>query len=347
MWRGLLHPGTNVTVWLVFVVSAMTIVFAGTKLSRYGDQIAEFTGLGRLWIGVVLMSAATSLPEVFTTVSAGWLDAPDIAAGDLFGAGLSNMLTLGLIDLLHRQKRVWQQAALEHTLTAALAMVLTGLAAFFVLLQVNVTHVGIGLGSLILFILYVLGMRLVFRQEDVKRRQREQEALVEGITKKHDTGTIRRDDLRRAVIGFSVAALLLLMAAPFLAWSAERIAEETGTTATFIGTSLVAITTSLPELVTSIASVRLGAFDLAVGNLFGSNAFNMAAFFFADVAYRGGGLLSNVSSTHVLTALWSILMMNIGLMGIIYRAEKRFMLIEPDSLLMIVAYVLGLWLLFR
>ena len=61
-----------------------------------------------MWIGVVLMSTATSLPEVFTTVSAAWLDAPDLAAGDLFGAGMSNMLTLGLIDLMHRQKRVWR-----------------------------------------------------------------------------------------------------------------------------------------------------------------------------------------------------------------------------------------------
>ena len=104
---------------------------------------------------------------------------------------------------------------------------------------------------------------------------------------------------------------------------------------------------SLPELVTAVASVRLGAFDLAVGNLFGINAFNMAAFLFADLAYREGDLLSNLSSVHALTALWSILMMNIGLMGIIYRAEKRFILIEPDSLLMIVSYIVGLWLLFR
>lgn len=332
--------------WSVFVLSAGVIVLAGTALSRYGDQIAEFTGLGRLWIGVVLMAAATSLPEVFTTMSAGWLDAPDLAAGDLFGAGLSNMLTLGLIDLLHRQKRVWRQAALEHTLTAALAMALTGLAAFFVLLRVNVAHLGIGLGSLTLLLLYVLGMRLVFRQEDVKRREREQEAVVAGMADSR-AGGARRVESRRAVIGFSMAALVLLVAAPFLAWSAGRIADETGTSATFIGTSLVAITTSLPELVTSIAAVRLGAFDLAVGNLFGSNAFNMAAFLFADVAYRGGALLSSVSSSHALTALWSILMMNIGLMGIIYRAEQRFLLIEPDSLLMIVAYLLGFWLLFR
>ncbi len=334
-------------IWLMFGCSAAVIVVAGTKLSQDGDRIAELTGLGRLWIGVVLMAAATSLPEVFTTMSAGWLDAPDLAAGDLFGAGLSNMLTLGLIDLLHRQKRVWQQAALEHTLTAALAMVLTGLAAFLILLRAEVTHIGIGLGSLTLLILYVLGIRLVFRQEDMKRRQRKQDALAQGIAEKRDAGATRRDELRRSIIGFSAGALVLLIAAPFLAWSAGRIAEETGATATFIGTSLVAITTSLPELVVSISAVRLGAFDLAVGNLFGSNAFNMAAFFFADLTYRGGGLLGSVASTHALTALWSILMMNLGLIGIIYRAEKRFMLIEPDSLLMIVAYVLGLWLLFR
>jgi len=337
----------NLMPWLLFVVSAGAIVFAGTKLSRYGDQIAELTGLGRLWIGVVLMAAATSLPEVFTTMSASWIDAPDLAAGNLFGAGMSNMLTLGLIDLLYRRKQVWQQAALGHTLTASLAMVLTGLAAFFVLLRIEVVQLGVGLESLILLTLYVFGMRLVFRQEDMARRQLEHKAVVEGIAEERGIDGSRRDELRHAVKGFSIGALVLLIAAPILAWSAEQIAEESGITATFIGTSLVAITTSLPELVVSISAVRLGAFDLAVGNLFGSNAFNMAAFFFADVAYQGEGLLSTVSSTHALTALWSIVMMNIGLMGIIYRAERRFMLIEPDSLLMIVAYLLGLWLLFN
>jgi cation:H+ antiporter len=108
----------------------------------------------------------------------------------------------------------------------------------------------------------------------------------------------------------------------------------------------VAIATSLPELVTSFAAVRLGAFDLAVGNLFGSNAFNMAVLFFVDVAYQKGPLLSVVSPMHAMAALWGILLMNIGLMGIIYRAEKRFFLIEPDSFLMIVGYVIGMWLLF-
>ena len=79
------------TAWLILAGSAVVIVYAGTKLSRYGDDIADLTGLGRLWIGVVLMAAATSLPELFTTVSAAWIDAPDLAAGDLLGAGMANM----------------------------------------------------------------------------------------------------------------------------------------------------------------------------------------------------------------------------------------------------------------
>lgn len=94
--------------WAIFLLSAAVIVYAGTKLSRYGDQIADLTGLGGLWIGVVLMASATSLPEIFTDVSAALMHAPDLAAGDLFGSNMANMLILGIIDLMHRQKRVWQ-----------------------------------------------------------------------------------------------------------------------------------------------------------------------------------------------------------------------------------------------
>ncbi|MDE3118607.1 MAG: hypothetical protein KGL03_06270, partial [Nitrospirota bacterium] len=67
----------------------------------------------------------------------------------------------------------------------------------------------------------------------------------------------------------------------------------------------------------------------------------------ADAAYRQGPLLASIETTHVATALLSILLMSVGLMGIIYRAEKRFLLIEPDSVLMIVGYLSGMWLLFR
>jgi cation:H+ antiporter len=67
---------------------------------------------------------------------------------------------------------------------------------------------------------------------------------------------------------------------------------------------------------------------------------------FADAAYRHRPLLSTVTGAHAVTALVSILLMTVGLMGIIYRAEKRFLLIEPDSLLLIIGYGIGMWLVF-
>ena len=336
--------GVPVMTWMTFFLSAAVIVVAGAKLSQYGDQIAEHTGLGGLWIGVVLMAAATSLPEVLTDISAALLGTPDLAVGDLFGSNMANMLILGIIDLFHRQKRVWQQATYEHTLTAALAMTLTGLAGLFVVLRLDVALWGVGADSLIIAVIYVLGMRVVYRQEDVRRRQKERERIVEAEEERKTAA--RSVGLRRAGIGFAAATLAIVVAAPSLAASAKEIAKVTGIGATFIGASLVAVTTSLPELVTSLAAVRLGAFDLAVGNLYGSNAFNMSVLFFTDVAYRPGPLLRAVSSTHAVTALVGILLMNIGLMGIIYRAEKRFLLIEPDSFLMIVGYSLGMWVVF-
>ena len=332
--------------WLIFLGSAVVIVYAGTKLSQYGDQIAEKTGLGGLWVGVLLMAGATSLPEVFTTVSASLLDAPNLAVGDLLGAVMTNMLTLGAVDLYYRRKRVWQRVAFEHALVASLAITLTGITGFFVLLDTDVTLWGVGVGSLVLAVIYVLGMRLVFLQEDLKRRERERESVIHAEEGKRSASG-SPPGLRRASMGFAAAALAILVAAPLLADSAVKIAEATGISTTFIGTSLVAITTSLPELVTTFAAVRLGAFDLAVGNLFGSNAFNMCVMFFADVAYRPGSLLNAVNNTHAVTALVGILLMNVGLMGIIYRAKKRFPLIEPGGVLIVVGYLLGMWMLFR
>jgi cation:H+ antiporter len=301
--------------------------------------------LGGLWIGVVLLAAATSLPEVLTTVSAAVLQAPDLAAGDLFGAVMSNMLTLGVIDLLHRQQRVWQHAAYEHTLTAALAITLTSVAGLFTLLKLDLALWGVGLDSAVIATTYVLGMRVVYCQEEVRRRERERERLVEAGERaglpSGPTG------LRRAGVGFAAAALAIVGAAPMLASAAQQIAELTGIGTTFIGTFLVAVTTPLPELVTSLAAVRLRAFDLAVGNLFGSNAVNMSIFFLTDVAYRPGPILSAISGTHAVTAFLGILLMNIGLMGILYRAERRFLLVEPDSLLMILGYGLGMWVVFE
>lgn len=236
------------------------IVVAGTKLSQRGDQIAELTGLGGLWIGVVLMAGATSRPELLTTVTAALLQAPNLAAGNLFGAVMSNMLTLGTVDLLHRQKRVWQQAAYEQSLTAALAM---GLPPWLVALY-PATH---GSGTVGRWTGYHRDRSCLYSRNASRipprrccPRQQERERIVEAMEKGDITPVIRSATLKRASIGFALATLAIVVAAPYLAASAKAIADLTGIGTTFIGTSLVAITTSLPELVTSLAAIRFGAF---------------------------------------------------------------------------------------
>lgn len=234
----------------------------------------------------------------------------------------------------------------EQTLIAGLAIALTGLAGLLILARQPLPLWHVGLGTVAIAVIYVLGMRVVFRQDNRRRRAQPLERVVEAedAASNHP---VAAGALKQAIRGFALAALGILVAVPVLAESAKDLAEATGISTTFIGTSLVAITTTLPELVTTFAAVRLGAFDLAVGNLFGSNAFNMVILLPADLAYRKGPLLAAVDPTHAVTAFVSILLMSVGVMGISYRAEKRFMLIEPDGLLMILGYGLGMWLLFR
>jgi cation:H+ antiporter len=319
----------------VFLAAGALVVVAGTALARYADAIADLSGLGRLWIGSVLLAGATSLPELGTDIPAVRLGVPDLAAGDLFGSSMANMLILAMIDLWPARRRVLRNATLDHALAACLAIVLTALAAFLVLSRPKFAILGVNPGSALLLVLYVGGTRAVYRHT------RRGEALKAAEV----TPVPPRLTLRKASIRFGGAAVAVLVAAPVFAWSARGLAAVTGLGDTFMGTWLVGLTTSLPELTACIAAVRLGAFDLAVGNLFGSNAFNMALFFALDLV-QPGSLFAALDPNHALSALFGIVLTGLGLAAIVYRAERRYALLEPDSALMLLAYLLGLWILF-
>ncbi len=320
---------------LAFLASGAVVVIAGIALARYADAIAEATGLGRLWIGSVLLAAATSLPELTTDVAAVRLHAADLAVGDLFGSSLANMLILALIDLLPPRRQVLRQAAFDHALAACLAISLHAFAGLLVVIRPEFTLLGVGAGSLLLPVVYIVGMRAVYRHS--------MRAPTAAPPASKSTAAVT---LRRAIVAFAAAALGVFAAAPAFAWSAKGIAEITGLGTTFVGTWLVGFSTSLPELVSCLAAVRMGAFDLAVGNLFGSNAFNMAIFLVLDLAAPGTSLFAVLNPHHALTALVAIALMGLGLAAIVYRAERRFAMIEPNSAVMVVAYALGLWLLY-
>lgn len=326
-------------VWLRFVVSAVLLILAGTKLAQFGDEIAQKTRLTGFWIGAVLLALATSLPELVADVSAGAIGAVNLAVGDILGSGMANMLILAIIDLIYirryRKPAVLRKVALSHAFTATLAILLTALVTVFIYLKLNVQILRIGFDTVILAVIYFSGVWFLFREQ--------QRAVIaipapSGPPEKKPA----RQPLAPTLIGFALGGVVVLIAAPFMVQSAERIASWTGLGQTFFGTLFMAAVTSFPELVVSVSAIRIGAFDLAVGNLFGSNAANVAILFATDAAFRGGPLLSHVSAAHAVTGLFLILMMAVGLAGILFRAGRRYPLLIPDSILIIVFYVLGM-----
>ena len=314
-----------------FVISAVVIIGAGTALTQFADIISEKTKLGRLLVGSILLAGATSLPELSVDLSAVRMGLPNLAVGDLMGSSLFNLLILAVLDLTrYSYGRMLSQVSAAHALSASTSIALTAVAALFIYLGPKLggmNILGAGPGSIALLIAYLAGIRLIYfgQKVSIEQAEKEQPNLIPGVQKW---------SLRGAIVGYVVSVGFIVVAAPFLARAADELATKSGLGGTFFGTTFVALCTSLPELVATLAAVRMKAFDLAIGNIFGSNCFNMALLFPLDLFYEGS-LLASVSQTHVFTALCTILVTTVVILGQLYRVEKKKPFLEPDALLAI------------
>lgn len=323
---------------LQFSASAAVIVVAGIYLAKATDSLAEVTNMGRLFAGSIFLAGATSLPELLVDVSAIRKGMPDLAVGDLMGSSLANLFILAVADLIHKNpQKMFSRAASQHALSAAMSINMTVIAAMAIFLGPQLAGYGIGevgLGPIAIVVSYLLGLRMVYHDQQ-GRRPPSEVASVEG----------KRSALLRAISTYAVCAGAILLAAPYMAESAGQIADISGLGKTFIGSTLVAFCTSLPEIVSTIAAVRMGAFDLAVGNIFGSNAFNMIILLPLDFVHEGN-LLGAVSRGHIFTALAVVFATSIAVMGQLYQVEKRKKLIEPDAIAVMTVVVGALYLLY-
>ncbi len=321
---------------LVFIVTAGMLVQAGAALAAYGDQIAERLQLSRLFVGTLLLAFATSLPELVTDVTAAQAGAPDLAVGDLFGSSMANMAILAIIDLLYRG-RVWPTVELGHARVAAVAIALTSLAALSIYAPPAAKVGWVGVTPILIVLLYIAAAAW-FRRSPLMERPIVESA---GIPIQKSTGWSRHAagvSIRGLWIRFGAAAGVILITAPIMTLSVKAITDATGIAESFMGAALLAVTTSLPELIASLAAIRIGSYDLAVGNLFGSNVANMSVLFFADLAYTEGPILSAVAPTQIVTALGAILLMAIAVAAIVGESETRVRRLEPDAIVLLLAY---------
>lgn len=337
-----------------FLLSAAVIVVAGAALTQFGDIISHRTKFGGLLVGSILIAGATSLPELAIDVTVVRMGSPDLAAGDLIGSSLFNLMILAVLDLTrYSHGQMLSKASARHALAGSVSIALTAIAAIFIFLGPTlegVTLARMGPGSIALIAAYLVGIRIVFRgQQQDSPPKSEAENKGRGGENKAVISPLKNLGLKGAVIGFIAAAAVILIAAPFLARAADHLAESSGLGGTFFGTTFVALCTSLPEMVTTFSAVRMKAFDLAVGNIFGSNCFNMLIFAALDVVDEGS-LLASVAQTHVYTALCVIVVTAIVVLGQLFRVEKEKHFLEPDALLallLILGSLAGLYFISR
>ncbi|MDP6948366.1 MAG: hypothetical protein QF485_04855 [Arenicellales bacterium] len=328
--------------WVQFVGCLAVIGVAGTQLSRYGDAIADKTGLGGTWVGVMMLGTVTSLPELVTGVSSVTVaGVPEIAVGDVLGSCAFNLLLLVMLDLFYRQESVYTRASHGHVLGGGFGVILLGVAGFALLWSAlggvpALAHVGIYTPAI--FLLYAIALRTVFLYS--------QRTLAEYAGEEPDR--YPQLSLSQTLWRYLVAALFVVGAAVWLPFVGERLAATMGWHQSFVGTLFVAFVTSVPELVVTFAAMKLGALDMALGNLVGSNLFNIMILGIDDLFYTAGPLLAHVSVVHTATALTAMAMTGIAIVALLYHPRKRVLhTVGWASVLLAAVFLLNAWVLYR
>lgn len=323
--------------WLQFVGLVVGIGISGYFLSINGDKIADLSGLGKSWIGATLIAMVTSLPELGAGISAVSIaGAPDLAVGDIFGSCAFNLSILFLIDILHRHKPMFEHSNESHVLTSIMGITLIGLACFALVLNVlgidyKLGH--IGLSSTLLIVTYFVFMRILYVAESSQfdeEHKRDSKALTQAIAK------------------FCVSAAIVIACGLYLPVLGEKIVIEMGWNQAFFGTLFMAFATSLPEMVVTISAFSIGSIDLAIGNVLGSNLFNIAILFIDDVFYKTDALFSQVTPIHAVTGLLAILMSSMALLGFIIKPKKNVLLyMSWPTLIIAVCYGISMFILYH
>lgn len=323
---------------LLFAALASLIFLSGKKLSVYGDMIARHLGLGRAWIGLVLMASVTSLPELSVGISSAALaGSADLALGDVMGSCVFNLFILSLLDVFVRGEPLLFKASPSHMLAAALSIILVALVGMGLFLPTSITIIRwIGLSSILFIAVYFVSMRLIYFYEA--------KLLLAQVAKEAEP--IPPITLKRAAWLYAANALVVIGAALFLPGIAQDIAIASGLGESFVGTLFLAASTSLPEIAVSFSAMRMGAVDLAVGNLIGSNLFNILILSVDDMFYNNGPLLKDASDDNLVSVFSVIMMTAVVIASLAYRSPRKSFLMAWDTLIISGLYVGNLLLLY-
>jgi len=280
------------------------------------------------------------MPEMVTGVSSVALVAsPDLALGTLFGSCCFNLSILALLDILHKHTPVLSKASPRHVVSAGGGILLIAIAAGGIVVGGRFPSLAlgwVGIPSIIILLVYLLGMRQMFRLE--RSHQMSEQAP-----------RLQYDELpaRRVYFRFALAAAAVIAAGIWLSLIGDEIGKATGWNASFVGSLFLAITTSAPELVVAITALRLNAVDMAVADVLGANMLDIAIIAPVDLAYSQGVVLSSVSSSHLITAVVVVIMNILVIASLKLRPKhKTFRVVSWYAPILIGLFVFAAYILF-
>ena len=349
---------------LIFATSAIVVFFSGSKLSKIADELSEETGIGRAFLGILLLGGITSLPEAVTTITASVNGNASIAINNIFGGVSLQVAILAVIDFWQRKNPVSSSVSgTAIIIQGALLIFLLSLTGIFMLAQsFAIYHVGIS--SILILIVFLSSLYFSQKYDPFKwisynkhqtaqiqgninnlSKQLKEISKQEGERKGNKKQVPVSDFLKRQGLTLSFAVLLITVAGYFVVISTEAIAQKTGLSANFAGFVLVAITTSLPEISTVIGAIKLNRYNMAFSNIFGTNLFDVALIFIADLFFVNGAILEKSDSFMVIAAFLGVILTSIFMIGILTRSNKQILGIGYDSMLILVMYIMALFFL--
>jgi len=315
--------------WLKFLLILVLINFLGRESMKSADIIAEKKGWGRAFMGVVFVSMITSFPELFSGISSvSIVKSPDIAVGQIMGSCIFNILIIGLVELFYYKKNIYKNNSKQNVLNMGFSIIMIAVLTILISIKFNLKIMHIGFSSLMIFVLYIFFMKIIFKVRKETKIEEEYKDM----------------NLKKEVIKFIFSSLGIIAIGLYLPIVAKEIAFVMNWGDTLIGIIFVAFVTSFPELVVSFQAAKIGAFDMFIGNIAGSNLFNIAIILVLDIFYLKGNILTAISNSNVSVGIIAVLMNFIAFFAIIRSSsEKIFKFLSINSIALISLYILTIF----
>lgn len=322
------------SLWGKFIVAALCLLFFGYKASKLAYNISKISFFSQTFMGMIFLAISTSMPEMFASIgAAGVAKSVNLAAGNVFGTLVINLMVLVIIDIqINKSAIVYGDK--QHILTGILSVVLLGAMVISILLQSLISSVpyflNIGLDSFILIFICLICLRMVFRYE--KEHKIKFSPKLNKFSNNSDTIKIWSK--------FFIYIFLVGGAGIWISVIADKIAAiSTWCNHTFFGSIFLALSSSFPEIIVSIFSAAVGSVSMAIGNILGSNLFDTIIIPLSDIFYQHGPIFDKVSLVHVFTAITAIVMTSIVITGLIYKTKRKLGRLNWFSISMILLFL--------